>query len=149
MFAVTGPILLASIGGGMWLETRMFRNPAQGGQRVDPSLELRAARPPTDDLCLISTTEIDERQANLWPVGLAEFSGCVADDHLAWLRPSASPEDRDRERRWASALHEPRDLVPVDLVCDCLGCHPGQAKAGQSAHAPGVYSARFRIDVLV
>jgi hypothetical protein len=67
---------------------------------------------------------------------------------IAWLWPSVSPDDRDRKRSWAAVLHEPRDLVPVDLVCDCLGYHPGQAKAGQPPHAPGVYGAGFRIDVL-
>lgn len=40
IFALTGPILLASIGGGIWLETRMFGYPVQEGQRVDPFAEM-------------------------------------------------------------------------------------------------------------
>jgi hypothetical protein len=40
IFALTGPILLASIGGGIWLEMRMFGYPAQEGQPVDPFAEM-------------------------------------------------------------------------------------------------------------
>jgi hypothetical protein len=42
IFAVTGAAALAAIGGGIWLEARMFPHPAQAGQGLNPLLEILA-----------------------------------------------------------------------------------------------------------
>jgi hypothetical protein len=42
IFSITGAVLLAALGGGIWLEMRMFQHSAQDGQREDPFLEILA-----------------------------------------------------------------------------------------------------------
>jgi hypothetical protein len=65
------------------------------------------------------------------------------------LELAASVKDGDCERCWAAALHQLRDIMPVDPICDGLGHRPCQAETGQLAHPPGVHGARAaRIDIL-
>ena len=62
---------------------------------------------------------------------------------------AASVKDGNCERCWAAALHELRDIMPVDPICDGLGHGPGQAETGQLAHSPGVHGTRAWIDIFV
>lgn len=54
---------------------------------------------------------------------------------------AASVEDGDRECGGAAALHQLRDIMPVDPVRDGLGHRPCQAETGQLAHPPSVHGA--------
>jgi hypothetical protein len=65
------------------------------------------------------------------------------------LEVAASGEDGDCECGWAAALHQLRDVMPVDPICDRLGHRSSQAETGQLAHSPGVHGARVLIDILV
>src|SRR5271169_5528708 len=58
----------------------------------------------------------------------------------------SSAGDAQGQLRWAAALHQPRDLVPVEVVGVDLGQRPGDAEPGEPCYAPVVHERLFIVD---
>src|SRR5580693_7409156 len=60
----------------------------------------------------------------------------------------SSQGDAQSQPRGAAALHQPGDLVPVEVVGVDLGQRPGDAEPGEPVHPPGVHEQLFLVEAL-
>ena len=67
----------------------------------------------------------------------------------ATSRVRSSQDDAQGQPRGAAALHQPRDLVPVEAVGVDLGQRPGDAEPGEPVHPPVVHEQLFAARGLV
>jgi fatty-acyl-CoA synthase len=79
--------------------------------------------------------------------------GCFLTGYLAVMHPADGPaarinptsrirsseDDAQGQLRRAAALHQPGDLVPVEVVGEGLGQRPGDAEPGEPFHPPVVH----------
>src|SRR5215469_14404849 len=61
----------------------------------------------------------------------------------------SSADDAERELWWAAALHQPGDLVPVDVVGDSLSQQPRDPQPSELRHPPLMYQRGVMVDDLV